>query len=579
MDLGAASQAQAIGVRKMASQNGLRTNWLAQNGLWDGVDNDVGTPYDQSKHCGVVDPEQSFAETNSQTTFPVRCHGCGVNKPDGDDIYEEVQCKKCKNWSHIEYLLVGVDWHAEDVRFICQFCRDEDPLGSFGKADILLSCLWPGRVVMVPDPSAPDWMAPDVKWYPARFIKYKGAAPQRKYEFEWFECTDSFAYHSDNYLMPPELLRKFTRGRSFCEEVEDIDLTAEQLGKVRLPFYLRPDYPKHKNLELTAIFTAATTPITKILAAFNITHPGVADLMQYFRGKKLAERRRGLNYWLARLQLVPTPELEEVLARVASFVAASHHSLRNDGHMALNEMFAATHLPDVKTGELTRELLAFRNAHAIYDPDFRPPIYFREAPSMASPTKPVLVVLKRKAGTEAEVDGEKEPKRRKTSKLAKKDDPLTSELNKDAPKRRLRSTGAKAKIIGGLSCILGVVIPKVSSQIICARPFSPLRVHLARPWVKMQAQIRRERWIERCAVPTWMFLIQLLFPIERIAGTAHAITLAESGVFESLSLRFRRSSCSGRTRTQTRLKDARLFGVPLSMRQSSNLANITPKIL
>ncbi|KAJ6456760.1 hypothetical protein C8R45DRAFT_1110878 [Mycena sanguinolenta] len=80
------------------------------------------------------------------------------------------------------------------------------------EADVLLSSRWPERVVMVPDPSAPDWMAPDVKWYPARFIKYnKWAAPQRKYKFEWFECTDSVAYHSDNSLMPPDLLRKFTQ--------------------------------------------------------------------------------------------------------------------------------------------------------------------------------------------------------------------------------------------------------------------------------------------------------------------------------------------------------------------------------
>ncbi|KAJ6507073.1 hypothetical protein C8R45DRAFT_923238 [Mycena sanguinolenta] len=248
----------------------------------------------------------------------------GFHEPDGDDIYEEVQCEKCKNWSHIECLPLGVDWHAEDVRFICQLCGDEDPL---------------------------DWMAPDVKWYPARFVQYnKRAAPQRKYEFEWFECTDSVAYHSDNSLMPPELLRKFARGRSFCEVIDNIDLTAEQLRKVRLPFYLRPDYPEHKNPELTAIFTAATTPITNILAGFDIIHPGVADFMRYFRGKKPAELRPGLNDWLVpvRVQLVPTPELEEVLA----------------------------------------------------------------APSMASPTNPVPVVLKRKAGAEAEVDGEKEPKRR-----------------------------------------------------------------------------------------------------------------------------------------------------------------------
>ncbi|KAJ6479592.1 hypothetical protein C8R45DRAFT_933403 [Mycena sanguinolenta] len=313
MDLGMVSQAQAI------AQNGLRTNSLAQNGLW--------------------------------------CRGCRVNRP------------------------FSVD---------CSIT-----IGGGGA-----------------------------------LIKYnKWAAPQRKYDSSG-------------------LLRKFTRGRSFCEEIEDIDLTAEQLGKVHLPFYLRPGYPEHENPELTAIFTAATTPITKILAAFDITHPGVADFMQYFSGKKLAERRRGLNDRLARLQLVPRPELEEVLAR--PLIALMRHEALsklfeeerndsvfgvgsallqmlaiqkelgeplnlngdmvddllmrrcgNDGHMALNEMFAVTELPDVKT-------------HAIYDPDFRPLIYFREAPSMASPTKPVPVVLKRKADAEAEVDGEKEPKRRKT---------------------------------------------------------------------------------------------------------------------------------------------------------------------
>ncbi|KAJ7878454.1 hypothetical protein B0H13DRAFT_2346517 [Mycena leptocephala] len=242
-----------------------------------------------------------------------------------------------------------------------------------------------------------------------------------------------------------------------------------------------------------AIFTAAIPPVTKILAAFDITHPVVADFMQHFQGKKPAERRRGISDWMDRFDLVPTPELEEVLTRpliallgqkalsqlseeerndrvfgVGSTLlqmSAVQKELneplnldgdmlddllmhrvvrcRNDVHMALNEMFAATRLPHVKTGEMTRELLAFKNAHTIYDPDFRPPIFSREAPSMASPTKPILVALKRKAGTEAEVDGEKEPKRRKTSKTAKKNDRLTSQSNEDGPKRRLHSRGHK----------------------------------------------------------------------------------------------------------------------------------------
>ncbi|KAJ7922632.1 hypothetical protein B0H13DRAFT_2317298 [Mycena leptocephala] len=214
---------------------------------------DEALPPSPRSNATEMDHERSFAETNSQTACPVRCHGCGVNKPDGDNIYEEVQCEKCKNWSHIECLPSGVDWHAEDVRFICQYSRDDDPLGEF---------LWPGRIK---------------------------AAPQRKYEFQWLECTDGAAYHSEGSLMPPELLRKFTREGGFCEDIDNIDLTAEQLGKVRLPFYLCPDHPQHKNPERTTIF--------------------------YFQGKKPAERRRGLSDWMERFDLVPTPELEEVLSR------------------------------------------------------------------------------------------------------------------------------------------------------------------------------------------------------------------------------------------------------------------------
>ncbi|KAJ7878511.1 hypothetical protein B0H14DRAFT_2567198 [Mycena olivaceomarginata] len=54
--------------------------------------------------------EVSFAETNSQTLCPFWCHGCRVQDPEGDGIFEEVQCERCRNWSHMACLPSGVDW-------------------------------------------------------------------------------------------------------------------------------------------------------------------------------------------------------------------------------------------------------------------------------------------------------------------------------------------------------------------------------------------------------------------------------------------------------------------------------------
>ncbi|KAF8142672.1 hypothetical protein K438DRAFT_1784474 [Mycena galopus ATCC 62051] len=418
--------------------------------------------------------QRSLADTNSETVCPVRCHGCGVHKPDGDDIFEEVQCERCKNWSHIECLPSEVDWHAEDVCFICKYCRDADPL---------VEILWPGRVVMVPDPNAPDWKALGVLWYPTTFIKYhKTSSSAQQYEFRWFECTDSVIYDSKDSILSSDVLRRFFRGREFCEEIEDVALTAEQMGKVRLPFYLRPDHSKHKNPELAKTFKAAITTVAEILANFDICHPVVANFKKTFKGKKPLQRRRGLADWMGTFNLVPTPELEEVLS--PPLAALLHHETLsqlseedrnervfgvgsallqilavqkeigeplnlngdmlddlledrivrcpNDSDRALEVMFSATQLPDVKSGEMLQRLLKFKNAHAIYDPQFRPPIFSREAPSMVPSTAPIHVVLKRKK--EGKVENEKAAKRRKVSKS--EDEPTTSSKRKGGTKGR-----------------------------------------------------------------------------------------------------------------------------------------------
>jgi hypothetical protein len=72
--------------------------------------------------------ENSFAETNSQTSCPLWCEDCGAQNPDGDAIVDEVQCERCRNWSHFDCLPSGVDWHSDDVRFVCKYCREADPL-------------------------------------------------------------------------------------------------------------------------------------------------------------------------------------------------------------------------------------------------------------------------------------------------------------------------------------------------------------------------------------------------------------------------------------------------------------------
>ena len=72
--------------------------------------------------------QPSFAESDSQTPCPVWCHGCGMRKPEGDGVFEEVQCEICRNWSHMSCLPPGVDWEAEDVHFVCKYCLDKDTL-------------------------------------------------------------------------------------------------------------------------------------------------------------------------------------------------------------------------------------------------------------------------------------------------------------------------------------------------------------------------------------------------------------------------------------------------------------------
>ncbi|KAJ6543451.1 hypothetical protein DFH09DRAFT_1088886 [Mycena vulgaris] len=240
-------------------------------------------------------PADTSDETKSATPSPVFCEPCGANLPEGDDDPDEVQCEKCKLWSHFK-CYPGVDWNDSSERFFCRGCRDE-------VAAEFIS-FQPGQVVILPSLEPGDWKAPHVLWYPAEFIQHH---KQRKgkfneYEFRWSNCNDGTVFHSSLSDLPVLMLRTHFRGRKFLEEIQDVTLTAEM-----------PDDPGHQNPTLTSIFDAAIPQVAGIPADWTNLHPVVASFTEYFAGEKKHLRSREASNWMDTLGLVSTPELEVVL--------------------------------------------------------------------------------------------------------------------------------------------------------------------------------------------------------------------------------------------------------------------------
>ncbi|KAJ7784815.1 hypothetical protein B0H14DRAFT_2630627 [Mycena olivaceomarginata] len=326
----------------------------------------------------------------SSSPAPVWCEGCDVQAPDGNDDPQEVECEVCKFWSHIACLTrEQEDWNDPKVSFVCKCCQAERALDFFTER----------QIIMMPNPNMPDWKAP----------KYERTA--REYEFEWLECNDETLSHSSDDLdIPPLMLRICYRSRKVCEEINAIQLSAAQIGNVRLPFYLKPDDPEHKNLELEAIFSTAIHHVADILATFDHNHPFVAS-------KKTIDIHREVGDWMRSLCLVPTPELEAVLMeRLGNLLKhellaemlqterhrrvmavgsalfqplAVHHILgeelsldgatvvprSSDGPEALAAMFAAIPLSAAHSGKWAAHMQQFNGAHSFYDPDFCLPTF------------------------------------------------------------------------------------------------------------------------------------------------------------------------------------------------------------
>ncbi|KAJ7318307.1 hypothetical protein DFH08DRAFT_819914 [Mycena albidolilacea] len=402
-------------------------------------------------------------EKRSATPSPVFCEPCGANLPEGDGDPDEVQCEKCKFWSHFK-CYPGVDWNEPGEHFFCRRCLEEMAAE--------FTSFQPGQIVMLPSPQPGDWKAPDVLWYPAQFIQHHRDRKGKfnEYEFRWSNCNDGTIFHSILSDMPVLILRTHFRGRKFLEEIRDVSLTAKmfnpQIGTIRLPFYMKPDDPGHKNPALTSIFDAAIPQLVEILVDWNNLHPVIARFNEYFAGKKKHLRSREASHWMDTLGLVLTPELEAVLTEplirlidhpallrlteeecqtrvmgvgsVILQILAVQRELGEplnlngdliedlkdesvvaclaDGEEALNAMFSAITSQSMRSDDLVQQMLAFKRDHTIFDDELRPPLFRRDRPSYFPPTKPIPVQIKgalKRMGN-AGVDEEKPPKRAKT---------------------------------------------------------------------------------------------------------------------------------------------------------------------
>ncbi|KAJ7137063.1 hypothetical protein C8R44DRAFT_948832 [Mycena epipterygia] len=387
-----------------------------------------------------VAPDISFADTNSNTLCPLFCGGCGAFNPDGENDPEEVQCEKCRYWSHIDCLSSLKDWADPAVHYICKRCEPQP--------DPHVNMFEPNQIVMLPDPEVSDWKMPGVLWYPAKFIRRneRREGEFNEYELRWLDCTDGVLYNSEDSALPVQMLQTCWRNRQFCNDIFDITLTTQQQSSTR------------------KIFREALPCIAKILVDFDHGHPTVASFNRFFTGKKKIERHRDAGHWMGTLGLVPTPELEAVALPILDALL-SHEMLSNlmesernmrvmgvgsallqllavqkeldepynlngdlivdlqdlavvpcpyDGGKALEAMFGAIPLQSSDSGIILQQMLKFNRDHTIFDAGFRPPTFRRDFSSQFEPSKAIPITLKRKS--DGKTDAEQPNKRAKQFK-------------------------------------------------------------------------------------------------------------------------------------------------------------------
>ncbi|KAJ7478553.1 hypothetical protein FB451DRAFT_1172882 [Mycena latifolia] len=281
----------------------------------------------------------------------------------------------------------------------------------------------PDQKVILPDvhPKS-DWKMAGALWYRARFVQRH---QRRGKQF--------------NENLPVDI----THSRKFCSEIKDIRLTAEQIGRICLPLYMKHDSPEHENPTLTAIFNTALPRAAKILAEFDGNRPVVRDFNEHFCTKKPVQRHREAGQWMQKLGLAVTLELEATLTepqltllklnevtplkeperycRVMSVGSVLLQRLAiqtelgeplnlnselvadlrdravvaclSDGVEALDAMFTAAALSAKKA---LKHMLQFNRAHTVYDADFRSSMYRRDNPSYSESTGTIPIFVKRR---------------------------------------------------------------------------------------------------------------------------------------------------------------------------------------
>ncbi|KAJ7451365.1 hypothetical protein FB451DRAFT_1525745 [Mycena latifolia] len=356
-----------------------------------------------------------------------------------NDPYQ-VQCEKCRFWSHMRCLPEDIDWGDPEVTFICFRCEPR-PVDALFKL---------GEIVMLPYPGASDWRDDDVLWYPARFSgrMERSAGTVREFKFKWLECVDWSDHEDPETLFPLLIPRTYQREREFCQDVANTVLKSRQIGKIHLPSYLQPEQSAPLDHPLIAIFRGAVSRLAVVIAAFHIEHPVVKCYTDYFSTRPSTARDTEASLWLTNLRLSPTPELEAliqppmhvllshsrlgvpplewkrrvlVVGPVLLQLLAIQHELgeelnlngdtlrelfdraivrcSNDGTTALQAMFLATERIELKdrkgwdTDRFSRHMLRFNTAHTVYDPSLRPPTWRRVKPSSIIPNHPVLFAI------------------------------------------------------------------------------------------------------------------------------------------------------------------------------------------
>ncbi|KAJ7210173.1 hypothetical protein GGX14DRAFT_626610 [Mycena pura] len=239
--------------------------------------------------------ETLLGSSESGTPAPLKCTGCRERAAEttetqsGDPEGIFVQCESCEFWSHKACLPGGVDWDADDVSFICQFC---DPK------------LQPGASIVV-FPLPPDSDISDIMciWYPAIFVQRQadmdGEADE--FEFKWSSLIDSDAADG-----------AFSVSKSVLQAVMSATVSDSQIGCLSVPRFMNISLqPGDDFLKLLALFAMALDEVAHILVDLKTSHPVIEHYANFKAKARKAKKKSSHAHWVASLGFpVDVPELE-----------------------------------------------------------------------------------------------------------------------------------------------------------------------------------------------------------------------------------------------------------------------------